>query len=113
MEFQLRYESAKEYVDAVDSGKLRELVSLLEGRSINGICIFVDTSKNHDGAIHPKSMEILPPRRDGKNSGYMIILDHGQSSLCKTINTLEKCIQETRSIAVHTYTFGEKEGNDE
>ena len=113
MEFQLRYESAEEYVESVDNGDLKELLELLEGRSIDGVCVLVDTSKNHNGEIHPNRMEILPPRRGRDQFGYMIILDHGPSSLCKTVVTLEECIQETRSIAFHTYTPREKECSDE
>ena len=49
MESQLRYESCREFVDATNDGSLNELLELLECRSINGVCIYINTPEKRRG----------------------------------------------------------------
>ena len=101
MEFQLRYRSGEEFIEHIDSGRLDELLELLEARSIQGVNLLVNTPER-GGDIQLESLEIIPPRRDKESEGYLIVLDYGISaSSCMVVKDRADCILETRRIIMH------------
>ena len=112
MEIQLRYENGIEFLNAVEGGMLDKDLGILEGASIQGVCIFVATPER-GGHINLEHVEIVPPRRGMLSDKYLIILDHGiSSSTCKVVPTLHKCIDEAVRIITHVLSHPE-ENEDE